>query len=584
MTLPGREFLGMIFRALTLVIRRETKLALSILLADGLWVATRMGALGAVSAIAYILNGDGSLTIGSFKYIAPDDPWQLGLLAAVSLSSVVFVAALAKYLGAWLSRRLAHRMNERFIDRVVAAFATSPSRSVAVDPIHPDELPRMLTQNGFHYGMFCETLLRMFSPMALFVLAFAVVASLSFWVAGAIVGFVLLASPLYIRAFTRTVKVASSFYSDQAARMGGSVAGLISLLTSQFGIMRPTKDALDLNHNPDMERFLDAFDDNILANERIDLLMGVLGAVFVGILAALSLPMIETGQFSAAGVIALLGSFIFLVSSGRTLMGMGVNLLRFYPQIRYALDLTNTVQQEPEYDGGPLPDSITVTASQEGSPVPYLILKPGAEERLALLYPQMLSKFTLAPVLTALSSGDPQLRATLAKHVRFLSHRYRYAPGRTVSSHLGLGEGDDDRILELAEFLGARSDYEALPDGFDTPMSEAMYQSLGGEARTSLGLLPLMREQGPRLVLIDAVAIQNLNPLTFAGIFEKMPEAIIVIVLADNNCPDNMAHVFARLKDGTVTSIGGREWMTGQTLNTTASGGDLSTTIGMATI
>ena len=558
----GKGFFDLLKDVLIRCLRGRPKLTIAILSAETISVISRISAVLILSLMATAMNNDGKLTLRNYEFTLPDNLFHQGLIGGSLILVCLLFSAVFGFTAVFFARKLARWMNEQAIDDIMTGLAQSPEVAIRAPYTDPDVFNRFLTQNAIHYGMLSETLIRMANPIALFILAWVVVFFQTPSLAIGVVLFVILFTPLFLKLFLRTQNVAQNFYADSAVTMGQGVNSAVLSLNPQYGLFHGPQQEKMVKHFPYMRDFLDALDDNILANERMGLLVGVIGALFVAFVVGVNSYLADQKAIDIGGIIALTGGFLYLVASARTVSSLLTNLVRFYPQVKSIRDFAEPLKspESPKTNIG-LPKTFIVKASdQETTQLDGLkIVRGGA--RVGLITPFPLSKFSITKILTPLISPGAN-KETLARNLNFVSARYRFKPDETIATNISAGRAESlERSVQLAENLGVLEEFNALPDGLATMLDENIFKSLSGVARTALRLLPLMSSTEPRLVIIDVSAVRNLNPNTFDDIFENLNDAFVIILMSDHDCPKNLAETFL-LSDGEkITGIGDREWL-----------------------
>ena len=567
--IPGRGFLQLVKAMLTRCLKGRPKLVLAILGADTISVTSRLMAVLILSAMANVMKNDGIFSFRDYDIFISDDLFTQGLWAALAMIMCLLLSAFFGFIAVFLARKLARWMNEQMIDDVMLGLTQSPEIAIQAPYSDPNIFNRLLTQNAIHCGMMAETILRMANPIVMFTLAWGVVFIQSPPLAIGIVVFVILFLPIFFRLFVKTQSVARDFYADSAQIMGQGVSQAVLSLNPQYGVFTGPHNEKMVKHVPYMRDFLGALDSNILANERIGLLVGIIGALFVGFVIGVNSYLASLKAIDIAGIIALTGGFLYLVASARTVASMLTNLVRFYPQVKSIWDFFTPLKYpKPQHTNIALPQSFWLKPhkaalgkdAQSSQGLERLQLSQGGA-RVGLISPFPLSKFTLAKFLTPLITPGGNLE-TLSRNLVFVSSRYRFKAGETISTNFNSGRVElSEKSVDIAHAMNVLEEFEKLPNGLSTLMSEAVFNRLSGKARTALRLIPLMADTRPRLVLIDVAAVRNLNPATFDDVFSHFKNCIIIITMTDKACPNNLAELFIQTDGEHILGIGDRDWL-----------------------
>ena len=557
--IPGKGFIALVKGILLRCLRGRPKLTFAILAADTLSVIGRISAVLILSVMASVMKNDGLLKFKSYEVFLSENLFVQGLIGASAMIGCLLLSALFGFAAVLLARKMARWMNEQAIDDIMSGLAQSPDIAVQAPYTDPDIFNRLLTQNAIHYGMISETLLRMANPIVMFALAWVVVFIQAPTLAIGIIVFVILFSPIFLRLFIKTQRVAQDFYADSATTMGQGISTAVLSLVPQYGVFFGPHQEKMVKQHPYMRNFLDALDNNILANERVGLLVGVIGALFIGFVIGVNSYLASLEAINIGGIIALTGGFLYLVASARTVSSLLTNLVRFYPQVRSVNDFAQPLKSPPVAKTNiALPEALLIKSDK----VKLRLVKGG--ERVGLISPYPLSKFTLEKFLTPIITPGGNIE-TLSRNLAFVSARYRYKVGETITINLNAGRVEySQNAVEIAQAMGVLAEFEALPQGLSTQMTESVFKTLSGTARTALRLIPLMANPESRLVLIDVAAVRNLNPTTFDAVFSHMKNSMILIIMPDNDCPKNLVETFILTDGERVLDIGDREWLSQQ--------------------
>jgi len=127
----------------------------------------------------------------------------------------------------------------------------------------------------------------------------------------------------------------------------------------------------------------------------------------------------------------------------------------------------------------------------------------------------------------------------MSSHTQFINASYRFRQDTPLIDLLA-PSGRSAFIESAARTLGVWNEYSELPDGLNTIMTETVWNSLSGEARTAMRLLPLAVGSDPKFIFLDVGVISNLNPLSFEEVFSIFENKVVFIVLNEQYCPDNL--------------------------------------------
>jgi len=516
--------------------------------------AARVGAVLLLSVMAGAMQNDGRVNVGPIELSLPTSLFYQGLLAAVLISAMLLVTSLSGYLAVWNARGLGRWLNEQAITDISAGLRRPLSDTLHVPLQDPDVFNRLLTQNAIHYGMMGEALIRFANPLALFVLAWFVILSQSIQLGIGVIVVVLAASPLFFKLFSQTRSVAQDFYAESATAMGGGVNRAVLELNAQAGVHTPRGGPSDIATAKYMSNFLDGLDRNILANERMGLLVGMIGAVVIAGVIVLNSYLLDRELISIPGMIALVGAFIYLFASGRTVSSVMTNLVRFYPQVLSILSFTEPKGSDADAVSkqGIQPELKLIPSEGQDA----LNLMPG--DRVCVVTRHPLSRYTFKPIISPLAKSMGLEPVELSAHAIMASARYRFhadiALEDMLTDHGRLSLTD---ALAVADALGVKDELlSSNGEGLERIMSEALWSEFSGAARTGMRLIPLLADPTPRYLFIELDAIKNLNPAAFEPVFRNLKAGYVFIVSRTDECPPTLADQFAVINGGKITRVG----------------------------
>jgi len=550
-------------------LRGRPRLTIAILAADAFAVMCRVGAVLVLSLIAVAAGNEGVIRPMGVDIALPPDVLTLGLIAAGAIGGLFFVSALMQWVAVWLARRLARWMTERQITRVLEGIKSDMATLLSL-PVASSSGPnfnRMLTQNAIHVGMMTETAMRMANPVLLFGLAWIVVVWQSPILGLGIVVFAGLFLPVFVAQFIKTQRTANAFYADDATVMGQDVSRMVNRITTQVGVYGKDVPTSAFPGNTPMHVFLNGLDSNILANERIGLLVGLIGALFIGFVVAVNAWLAETGQVDIAGIVAIAGSFIYLIAAARNVASQLTNQVRFFPQVRNILAFTGPAlsgHRETKDVGSVLAERLVFNAATPGLSANEASLELLRGEAMIVSAPVGNDVFSALETIRALLGAAASREGSgpvenLVTHIGFLSDYYRFQPDTTVVENLTGGRPEVmERALAIIADMGVAEEFDALSHGLGTVVTEAVYAKLTGTARTALRLVPVLALETPRLLIINVGAVRNLNPRLLERIFDWAPESYRIFLTRDTNVPPALGENFAVLGAGGISRFGDR--------------------------
>lgn len=540
---------------------RQKRRFAAILLLDALAAASRIGALVAIAAaIGLFTSQDGKAFLGYHVNVPPTVRSVAAFTGTIAV--LTLLGGMATYFSARLSRQFGRAMNEKTLRDIIGFLGLPPAVAAHAKMPVPRNLNTVFTQIPIHAGLAAETLARLVHPLFLVLFTGALLLWYQPLVAIIAFGAFLAFLPLFLRTTDVIRKNARGFYADRAVELGSVVAASITRLSGQHGIVPKSRvDETSLIEAAPVRAFFDSYDINLLANERIGLLLALADSVVRPALFALICGLVFLEGYPVDAAVAFLGGLAYLLGSARSASGLLINLVRYQPQVARYFGLVDAVAVA--HSTGAAPGNwqdVTIRALDERNQKAELVVAPG--EVGLVLSDRPLSTFTLGSLVADLFSTEvPRDMDRLA----FVSGGFRFTPVSVISQLCG-GVVDADRAgaaRQLAAGLGADRSFSALPNGYETILSEDVWAGLDAAARVALRIVPLAVNASP-IVFVDIAAIQSVGEKGWPAVREVLSGSCLFLFVPIGGNPPALAANWYFSVYGGGLRIGSPEWFRGQ--------------------
>ena len=538
-----------------------------VMVLDLIGAASRIEMLAILSFVVSVFRNPRIVHFGDHSLaLSPSVPF----LAAASfiLFLVLAIGALASYGSAWLARKQGRAVHTECLRQCERIMGLPPHR-IAIPAYLPGYgLNKLLTQICMHRGLAAETLLRLIYPAILMLLSLATVFYLNPKIAAFLVLLGLVIMPLYLALSARVHGNAQEFYGPSSSKMGAAVSRYAHHVDSQHGLAsEQARPPLLPSDSEVMRTFMDDWDRNLLANNLMSLFIALMSGVVLPLILFYLGYMVMHGQLSPNALIPFAGAFLYMISSVQTVVSYGTNLLRFFPQVRRH-DLfvsANAGADEAREEGAGReerwPHRLTLRLAEPTQPesLKRAVIEPGS--RTAIYGCSSISKLTFPQTVSPLLAAG-LITPAMVRRAVFVNARYSFVPDTLEKNLLGTQTGEDAgrRLRTLLEHFGLSEEFDRLPAGLQTRMSNDVWNRLSGPARAALRLIPIMMIEGPKLVFLDVGVVQNLNPGTFDHVFAPLHDSYIFITLPEKKCPSGLASLFLVIENGRISGAGDHEW------------------------
>lgn len=564
-----RSFAATVYRIFAGALSHKFPMVTSIFVLDLFSAISRIVVVLIIALAVKVLSGDSSQSYFGINFEFSNS-FETILIFGIAIGVISVIGAMAGFNSIRLSRKLGRWSNSLAMNDLYSVLALHPSVAAGVKIQPPGNVNLMLTQFPMHAGLATETLARMINPVLLFLFSILVL-----FVQQPIFAFVtlllgMLFVPLFLRTGRRIQSNARAFYSKHALELGAGVSSLANLMNSQHGIANKQTEAGSLAGLDFVNRFFDSYDMNMLANERAGLIVSLADALLRPVLFVVLVSMVFLGELTVEATIAFLGSLTYLFMSAKSVSGLFINLLRFHPQVQQyhkLLDAASSQNLTPDAKPLGFPSSLKVRQLTDNSN--SFTMKPG---HIGLgLIDNRVSTLNLGRLLPAIIGDDAQ-NQNLLNNLYFVSSSFRFAK-TTIIEQLCTSGYDVDRekiAIQHCVDLGAADCIQKLPRGYQTELSEDVWNKLNAASRVALRIVPLMMWPQPNLIMIDVGVISGLGEKIIPVLKKSLQKSYIFLLLENgSNCPQYEVENYFSLVNWELTGIGKQGWF----INEVASSG-----------
>ncbi len=508
----GKRFLGQI-------IKERKKWFILVIIFDAISAATKIAAVFIVAlAVKMLSNRDQTNII--INGIEIQNDITMIVILGVTLGVCLLVSALLLYQSRVLTRAIGRWVNQAVLNDVYNIFNQSAEKAAGIKFPHFENINAMLTQVPIHSGLAAETIIRLINP--LFLLTFASLSLLyqQSYLAVVIFAASLLFVPIVIKFSHAVQSNSQSFYSNKSLAMGMRVSAIVNLAIHQSGAINQNKQKP--SEEEAMNSFYNAYDKNLLANEKVGLIISIADSVMRSFVFILMCILVYLDEFSAGATVIFLGVLIYMLSSARAVASLTTNLLRYYPQTRRYLALTEAIKNT-EYSKATATNADT-SQTDQGK------LRYG--DSTLLLSPYPLTTLTLRSIIGPLIHSE-HLTISDLHEIRFASANYRFHDGTVIEHLLGAQSGKElqDKALDLAKDLNADTSFAALSNGYQTKVNQAQWDKMSAEARLALRCIPLILNSKQNLIFIDYNLVKPVSIKSINKIFKQFSDCKLVVTM-----------------------------------------------------
>lgn len=434
---------------------------------------------------------------------------ELGVLAA-GVGLLVTVGALASYWSAVHVRAIGRAVHAETMERLLERLAaTREIPGMASRAYAPPDIVQQLLRNAIQIGIAAEMVIRSIRPAAYCVMAGGTLLTMAPILTVSLVPVALATVPLIYWMGSRIIAESRDFFEERVSGYGQRINRLVLDLDGAGVDRCPPQEGGYLRTDPVVASYLDAYDKFVLANDRMNLVVGLSQAVVIAIATLIFGTYVLLSGDSWGRLLAYLIGLTLVVNNLRALVGYLASLNRFYPNVAGFLEFWENTERWIRKPGRvePPPD-LRLCCPDPVLPgaQPECTLRPGNVVHYVTPEPPSRVQYGrfVGPLLGACSEArDRELFLTSSA---FASAKSRFVPG-TLEQNLAL---PSDRCWELLETLGAADEVRRLPKGLQTPLTDATWNSFSGVLQRALRIGPLVGTDAA-VVFVDWSLLSNLD-------------------------------------------------------------------------
>jgi ABC-type multidrug transport system fused ATPase/permease subunit len=528
-----------------------------VILFDAVGAVARGAVIGVVAYFVKIAETGQGLRIAGTGVVLDDSS-----AVVAALSGCVFglsaLSAYVAYESAVQSRALARDFYVHLSDAVLGMFAAWRPQSTVGSELTRARVVTQITRNALHASLSVENVLKVLQPVLYMVMATCMLFGLDPLLALVVLPILLPLGPLVYRMADQTRASARDFYTDQANKMGQTVSALVteidaygaqpSRAQAYFGLYRRLPALVD---------YLDGFDKNQLANDRMTLVLACVRALSLTGAIALFGTLAVAGERGWAEAVAFVGALLYLLNSAQSLLSHVSTLSRFYPQVVDFSDIVGRMscaEGPPRADVAQFPIELEIAADSSAT----LTLDRGS--CIAYWSPFELSRITfmdfMAPLVAGAGRGGELLcRAT------FVSAHHRFVAGRVIDNLAG--ESDPRAVMSRLDGMwpgfGASEAARRLHELLEHDVQGEAWLEVDDATRSLASLLQVVLTTEP-VVLLDAPLLRRVSDAERITVLELLRDRLVIVSLDTGGIPGEFAAYVVTVAGAELNGQGDKAW------------------------
>lgn len=521
----------------------------------------QIGAIGLAAYYAHLLERGEAIELMNSVY---EPRSSVALLSMIGLGALVLlmIGALAMWISGLLSVTIRRRYQDfcaaRAIDRLrERRFIWSPPDKRRGDI---GTVLRLIRGDAGYAGWVAQLLLAAVVPAVSTVIAIVALVSLEPLLSIGVMVLVVVSMVFLVR-----VNVAAAHHSkrlEQAAVPAGrDVRRKIATLRDTPHGARVEVDAEALFGTGEMKTYLDARDGRMQVMETSRFISNFFFAItLVLVLLVLGGDLIQEGTGFGRLFIYLV-ALRYALFSLRSVTQLLTSINRFFPQLWRYREFLEASDATP--DETPRRERFTMRAVEPRVPESVNETTLRAPQRLTLLTPTELNRYTLGFLLWALVGPNREQTHAALAHARFAALRLQPEHAESAAATLGLPAGLSRAVLlePLAETPLATALEAALPASLDEPLDDDAWRALPRGAKYAVGVLEALHD-GAQWVLLDGRFLRLLHERSRAALLDAFQDRFVVIVTADPAFAAASPADFIGVADeGRLYGLGDCDWL-----------------------
>lgn len=526
---------------------------------DGIGALCRGGVIGVVAYFVSIAETGSALEIPRWD-VSLESPTSQVAVLALCVFALSALGAYSVYKSALVSRGLARAFYSKLSDAVLCSFLAWRPEAPSGEELTRQRLIMQITRNALHASLSVETVLKILQPVL-----YMLTASLMLFLLDPVLSIVVLPiigllGPLVYKLADQTRASAHSFYHSQASKMGQTVNGLITEIDASGALDAVRRDYTGTYERvPALVDYLDGFDGNQLANDRMGLVLAGVRAVALTGAIVLFGTLAIGGQRSWAEAVAFVGALLYLLNSAQTFLAYISTLSRFYPQVVDFADVASRTSGAIVGVGG---NAVSPTVEIRVEPGPIIELSLARGTCLGFWSPHDVSRITLMNFLEPLVAGSPA-GGEMLRGATFLSAHHRFVTGRVIDN-LSAGVDLDAAVRRLEavwEQFGGSVTAASLRKNLETDVADDAWSTAGEAVRALASLLQLLWTS-ETVVIIDAPLLRRLADTDRQAVLRLLADRIVIVALDGGGLPCECVAYAVSEEGRTLTGCGDLSWFT----------------------
>lgn len=555
-----RSFVRNYHAVLRDVLAAQRRRLLRIAIIDFLGAGARGVMIGYIGFFVNVMQSPRPVVVPLVNIEIIHGAWTLAWLVAGVLVLNSF-AAWAAYYSALQTRSVGRNAHTYFINEVLrrvqrlrwtsTTFVTRHNRGAIV---------RQILRNGTQLGIASEFIVRSLQPTAYFAVTLFIVFKLEAALTLILAPLGMLVLPLMYVVTSTITRDSRDFFQGRASEYGQGIAAVVAGLDrSTLPHRHPVLDRERFVVLEFVRGYLDGFDRNQLANDRMALAISTLrsGLIAVAIAVFGTFAMQESRSWGA--MLAFVLALYYLVNSVQTLASYLASLTRFYPQlVAFRLFCLDADQCADRLIRGDPARDVMLRVSRDPLPESRCEARIRPGDRAYFYATQTAGRLALAQFAAALSAycadGDAD----------YIGAGYGI-PAGTLREAIGDISADTEESERLASMLGRfgiGAEVAAWPEGLDTELTAERWRTLSPAVRAAIRIIPATLSTCATL-LVSASVIVSLTPAQRETLWSALVGKRVFMVLEPGDQPEPTIADLVIVADGnSVIGIGDANWFT----------------------
>lgn len=532
------EFKNLVFTyiwVLTRVVRGSGRRIFWVASLDGLGTFSNAGMVAVLAFYINSVHDSGVIVVPIVDVEIKNGISALCALSLIILTLLVF-SAWAIYHSVVLTRSIGRNAHSYVVQDVLSHFQEIRQSFPYKEIFTRQGVQLQIMRNALQIGIACETFTRAIQPA----IAIIVYVGVAFYLDPVLsICLVPLAAMVFPSLWSLSSKIqsdAKEYYNSQAQNYGVSVNELIANLG---GASLPA-----ITKNQILDRFLatgkpkiflDGFDLNQLANDKMAFVVSLFRALFFAIAIFVFGYYALDGEKPWGSMLAYMLVLMYTANGVQTLTSYLANLSRFYPQVADYTKFVAIPEVDDEARKGSLSDkTLSLTCADA-------VLSGGLSE--LQLYVGDCAYYNCGEMINRLNFMDKIIPLISASSIsedywyqaEFVGSRRTYLPGSIRGNIFGEWLNNENKkesfVLDILEKTGYMGELNNYPHGLDTILTESTWNAFTPGFKSVLRILPLVYSKS-QIIFVDNELLEVLTTVNRTSILEVLSDKIVFLMLA----------------------------------------------------